>query len=132
MSEAVARHGRDIGEQSVRHLVFNYGSAYGEVLKYLDGLPGMGERLSDRTRVLKAEVLHAVREEMAEKFSDVVFRRTELGVLGDPGEVALSVCAAIMADELGWDEVRVEQELQEVHAMFSAGVLGGRQVETPA
>ncbi len=124
MSQALAQHSHDIGEQSVRHLVLNYGSAYPEVLKYLNHTPEMGERLSDRSPVLKAEVLHSVREEMAEKLVDLVFRRTELGILENPGEPALSSCAAIMAQEMGWDEVRTQQELQEVQALFLEGGLG--------
>ena len=123
-SQALALHGRDLGEQSVRHLVLNYGSAYREVLDYVDHAPEMGERLCDRSQVLKAEVLHAVREEMAQKLVDVVFRRTELGLLGDPGETALCACAAIMAQEMGWDQARTEQELQEVHAIQKCTEMG--------
>jgi glycerol-3-phosphate dehydrogenase len=123
LSQALASHGDSLGERTVRHLVLNHGSAYGEVLEYVQDSPDLGERLSDRTQVLKAEVVHAVREEMAEKLADVVFRRTELGLLGNPGQPALSACAGIMAQAMGWDQSRTERELGEVNAMFSA-VLG--------
>jgi glycerol-3-phosphate dehydrogenase len=58
---------------------------------------------------------------MAQKLADVVFRRTELGSAGNPGEIALKTCAAIMAKELDWDESRIQSEIKEVKAVFSSG-----------
>jgi glycerol-3-phosphate dehydrogenase len=101
----------------MRALVHNHGSAYREVLRYFDADPRWGEPLGAST-VLKAEVVHAVREEMAQKLADVVFRRTDLGTGGYPGEAALMQCAELMALELGWTESRLRQELAEVNAVF--------------
>ena len=70
------------------------------------------------SRVLKAEIVHAVREEMALKLADVVFRRTDLGTGAHPGEEALRVCSDLMASELRWDSGRTQNELHEVNAMF--------------
>jgi glycerol-3-phosphate dehydrogenase len=98
-------------------LIRNYGSEYPGVLKYIDENPEFSGRLGNST-VLKAEVLHAVREEMAEKIGDVVFRRTDLGTGGHPGEEALQACARLMASELGWDEDRVREEVNEVKDEF--------------
>ncbi len=69
--------------------------------------------------VVKAEVLHGIREEMALKLSDVVFRRTELAIAGNSEDAWLKTCAAIMAKELGWNEARTHRELEEVNAVFS-------------
>jgi glycerol-3-phosphate dehydrogenase len=68
--------------------------------------------------VIKAEVIHAVREEMAHKLGDVVFRRTDLGTGGHPGATALQGCAELVAAELGWSKERIQQELAEVEARF--------------
>ncbi len=70
------------------------------------------------SKVLRAEILHGVRAEMACKLSDVVFRRTDLGTAGDPGEELLRDCAALMGAELGWDEARIQKELEEVRGAF--------------
>jgi glycerol-3-phosphate dehydrogenase len=64
---------------------------------------------------MRAEVRYAVREEMAQRLSDVVFRRTELGTAGIPGDEVLSECAAVMQGEFGWSSARVAQECQLVH-----------------
>jgi glycerol-3-phosphate dehydrogenase len=105
----------------IRALVRNHGSAYKEVLRYFAEDPRWGETLGSST-VLKAEVIHAVREEMAQKLADVVFRRTDLGTGGYPGEVALMQCAELMASELGWGEDRSRQELDEANGTFPSRV----------
>jgi glycerol-3-phosphate dehydrogenase len=94
-------------------LIRNYGSAYQEVLKYIDEDPTWAGTLG-LSKTLKAEVVHAVREEMAQKLTDVVFRRTELATGEHPGEAALQSCAELMASELKWDRCRAQQELAEV------------------
>ena len=55
---------------------------------------------------------------MAQKLSDVVFRRTELGSAGYPGNEALNICAETMGAELGWTSTQIQQELQEVQFAF--------------
>jgi glycerol-3-phosphate dehydrogenase len=51
---------------------------------------------------------------MACHLDDIVFRRTDLGTLGNPGMDALQKCAQLMANELGWDTANTEQELARV------------------
>jgi Glycerol-3-phosphate dehydrogenase len=107
-----------LDEKVMRHLAYNYGSAFYEILNYGARDQKWIERLSGSKEVLKAEVLHAVREEMAQKLSDVVLRRTDLGTAMNPGEAALREAANIMAAELGWDEARVKMEIEEVEQIY--------------
>jgi len=93
-------------EEIVRHLIYNYGSEYAEVLKYISENPDWGQTVPNSSEVVKAEVIHGIREEMAQKLSDVIFRRTDLGSVGHPGDECLKTCASIMAAELGWDKTR--------------------------
>ena len=67
-----------------------------------------------RLDLARAETLHAVQEEMAQTLADVVFRRTGLGSAGYPGTDVLTACAQAMAEKLGWDSGRVQQEMQSV------------------
>ncbi|MBE9126152.1 MULTISPECIES: glycerol-3-phosphate dehydrogenase/oxidase [unclassified Coleofasciculus] len=114
LQNAIAKSPDGLNEEVMRRLVYNYGSAYPEVLKYLDeNLKESNEPINDLA-VLKAEVIYAVREEMAQKLSDVVLRRTELGTAGLPGNEVLKICAETMGAEVGWSSAKVEQELQEV------------------
>lgn len=106
-----------IPENAMRSLVHNHGLNYQEVTNRCEENSGMAETLG-RSPVLKAEVVHAIREEMAQKLSDVVFRRTDLGTAGDPGEVAIRDCAEAMRKEIGWTEDRTKDEIGRVEAVF--------------
>ena len=119
--ESVAELGREaarvhpeLGSGVLDALLRNHGSEYERVLAHgqLTPIPG--------TTTLAAEVLHAVREEMASKLSDVVFRRTDLGTAGSPGASALEAAADLMATELGWERSRRDKELEEVLAAYPA------------
>lgn len=105
-------------EEMIQHLIYNYGSAYPEVLRYSDKDVEEGQTVKEDLAILKAEILHGIHEEMAHKLSDVVFRRTGLGTAGHPGDEPLSFCASIMGMELGWSPSRTQQELQEVNEIF--------------
>ena len=70
--------------------------------------------------LIKAEVIHGIREEMAQKLSDVIFRRTELGTASYPGNTCLKACAEIMAAELGWDDTRTQKELEETKDVYAS------------
>ena len=109
-------HGLD--ETVMRHLSYNYGSALGDILFYGDKDKKWLDKIADSEEVLKAEIIHAVQEEMAMKLSDVVLRRTDLGSAGNPGEKALKECAEIMGKELGWDHSKIKQEIDEVSQIY--------------
>jgi glycerol-3-phosphate dehydrogenase len=108
----------DLSEPVLRRLIETYGSAYGEVLRLVRENLAWGQPLELGGPVLKAEAAYAVRAEMAQTLSDVIFRRLGLGAAGHPGAAILRPCAEVMAGELGWDRVRVEKELQDTGALF--------------
>jgi glycerol-3-phosphate dehydrogenase len=56
----------------------------------------------------------AIRSEMAFRLSDVIFRRTPLGILPGPDRTTVEEVARIAGAELGWDDVRQEAEIQDV------------------
>jgi glycerol-3-phosphate dehydrogenase len=99
-------------------LLRNYGSKYQDVLSLIDENSRWSETVGS-TSSLKAEVVHAVRHEMAQTLGDVIFRRTDIGTGENPGGVAVESCAEIMASELGWNADRVEREIRDLNARFS-------------
>lgn len=117
VQEAIECYRLTIDAEAMRSLVHNYGSQYHEVLRYIDEEPTLAETIGS-SRVLKAEVVHAVRDEMAHKLTDVVFRRTDLGTAGNPGEATLRTCAKLMSAEKGWNEGRTQDELSEVTTAY--------------
>jgi len=117
LASAIRQRPPAVSPETIGTLVHQHGTAYREVLKYVIEDLGQAETLPGST-VIRAEVVHAVRHEMAQKLGDVVFRRTDLGTGGHPGEAALRSCAGVMASELSRDNTRVHQEIEEVEAIF--------------
>ena len=122
--EVVQRTG-DNRPDTAEQLARNHGSAYGDVRRVVEQAPQWGETIGT-SQTLKAEVIHAVRAEMAAKLADCVFRRTDLGTAGHPGASALRTCAELMAGELGWSRERVESELAEVQSRFPGALTPGK------
>lgn len=69
-----------------------------------------------------AEIVHLVREEMALKLSDIIFRRTSLGMVPGPGRTTVEEVARVAGAELGWDAIRQEAEIEDV--MREIGIPG--------
>lgn len=115
-------------EADVRRLVYSYGSAYQQVLQFQ---AHQSEPEQSGLEILRAEVLHSIREEMAHHLSDVVFRRTELGSAGSLGDDRLRYCAEVMAAELGWSLDTLNQELAAVERTFTWMQLGQQAAEAP-
>ncbi len=108
-----------VNAETLRHLLQTYGSQYSEILRYYEENPEWGEPVTNGSPLIKAEVIHGIREEMAQNLGDVIFRRTELGTAGYPGDACLRTCAHIVATELGWNKERTQKELEEVKSVFS-------------
>jgi glycerol-3-phosphate dehydrogenase len=118
MRQGVTRRPPGLDIDAARALLQNYGSRSGDVLQYVEENPSWIHTLEGST-VTKAEVVHAVREEMAERLDDVVLRRTELGTAGYPGRPALWECAQLTGIELGWHAIRVRNEIEQMERLFS-------------
>ena len=116
VSQEVQRKPKGLDSEAVRHLVSRYGSAYPEVVEHLDNGAQLAEPVSGISNLLKAEVIHGVRNEMAQRLTDVVFRRTALGMTGAVEDAELNACSAVMSTELGWSEARTQQEVKELKA----------------
>ena len=119
-------HGQ-LPEEILQHLLHTYGSAYGDVTRYIEGDRCWGETVAADTPVTRAEIVHAVRAEMAQKLSDVICRRTELGSAGPPHPDATRVCAEIMSRELGWTRQRTGREIDEFYAAYPAALSFGHR-----
>ncbi len=111
------KQSQGLAEGTIRRLVYNYGSSYPDVLSYYTKEQSNTSEIE--RAVLKAEVLHAIDQEMALKLSDVVLRRTELGSAGNPENEVLKLCAETMGSTLGWSRAKIEQELHEVSQLNS-------------
>ncbi|RMD96468.1 MAG: glycerol-3-phosphate dehydrogenase/oxidase [Calditrichaeota bacterium] len=122
LQEEIAKRPWGLNPSEVRHLVYNYGKSYPEILQYIDENVQWRERVDADQEVLFAEVVHAIREEMAIHLIDVIRRRTELGSAGPPTQDVLKRVAALMATELGWDEGKQQEEIEQALKYYQPGM----------
>ena len=103
---------------TIEHLAHMYGTRLPDMLAEANNRPELREAIGDAGDI-GAQVLFAVREEMALTLSDVVMRRTCMGQIGAPPRAALETASRIMAAELGWDEERRAREIAALAPNFA-------------
>lgn len=114
-----------------RALVRNYGTQIDAVLAYAKDDPPLLRTLGDSTTI-GAEVIHAVRSEMAVTLADVVSRRTDLATGGYPGATVLGEVADLMAAALGHPIHEAAVQIAEVAARFPAWAVEAADGDTRA
>jgi len=107
----------DINRETAIALLRNYGSAYEAVLAYGRGKRHLLQPFKSST-VLRAEIIHGIREEMAISLADLVLRRTDLATGACPADEVLRECAEIAGAELQWDAKRITREINSVKRLF--------------
>jgi glycerol-3-phosphate dehydrogenase len=121
IAQAVRERPPDVSPASIRHLAQAHGRGFPRVLALLNENPSWASTVSPESPVIEAEVIHALRQEMAQTLADVVCRRTPLGAAGIPTSDALQACAGLMASELGWNQARCQQEIEAVKDGYALG-----------
>jgi glycerol-3-phosphate dehydrogenase len=116
--EAAAAGGIELQPAVVQHLVTRYRDRAPDIVR-LAADHGLATPLGPSLPAIRAEVVHAIRAEMALHLTDIVLRRIGLGAAGHPGPEALAACAQAAAAELGWNEGRVAEEIAAVDAFYS-------------
>jgi glycerol-3-phosphate dehydrogenase len=105
-----------VDDDSRRHLARRYGHAAQLVIRLAAVAPELGARISPDLPDIVAEANYAAGHEQARSLADVLLRRTRLGLLdarrlAADGAEGPRLAARAMADELDWDEARLEREL---------------------
>ncbi len=108
---ALARSsGLDIA--TIDHLLGRFGGLIDEVLGLIAERPELGRPLTGSEGYLAAEVVYAVTHEGARHLDDVLARRTRTSVESfDRGTTSARPAAELMGGELGWDDTRLEDEV---------------------
>lgn len=125
---ALAPAGLD--DSTIRALAHNHGTEAPALLRLAAERPQLARRLPGST-VLGAEIVRAARDEMAQTLADAVFRRTDLGTLGHPGDAALEAAARLMADCLGWQAAKRDAEVAQVQARLRLARAGRALLAEP-
>ena len=101
----------DVPLPTLRHLIRLYAGGAADVIRIMCERDDLRAPVGGGVDTIGAEVVHAIRHEMACRLSDIVIRRTGLGSAGPPSADAIASCGRIAAAELGWDDARVSEEV---------------------
>ena len=102
-----------IPELSVDHLLRHYGTEAAGIFNLGSADRRLLRRLLPPHPAIEAEVVHAVRRELAQTVEDVLVRRFHLFYEHpDQGAPACQRVAELMGEELGWDSERVAEEAE--------------------
>jgi glycerol-3-phosphate dehydrogenase len=126
LSMAIEEDSSQISPLTIDHLVRSYGSDYPSVRELITNRKEQAPFDQNSIQVIRAQVLHAVKDEMAITLSDFILRRSGVGSTGRPEEDSLQMSANVMADELKWDENKRVKEIDEVRTVYDQHVLGER------
>jgi glycerol-3-phosphate dehydrogenase len=105
----------ELPEGATDQLAFRYGHAARAVLDVCEERSELAEPIVPGHPDLMAEVVIAARAEQARSVSDVLLRRTRLGLVAEPGlrdAERVEAVAATLGDELGWSSGRVSEEAE--------------------
>ena len=101
-----------------------YGSDRLAINKMIEEKPELGQPLHERLPYLKAEVVWAVRNEMAMTIEDVLSRRTRALLLDARASVEIAPeVAGLMAQEAGFDAEWQQQQVKEYTDLAAAYIL---------
>jgi glycerol-3-phosphate dehydrogenase len=96
----------------IDHLLGRYGGMVDDVLAICDERPDLAAPLEGAEDYLAAEVVYAVTHEGARHLDDVLTRRTRISIeTFDRGIHCARRVAELMAGELGWDQTRLDDEV---------------------
>lgn len=97
-----------------------YGADAIAIQKLIDADGTLGQPLHPALPCIKAQVVWAVRQEMARTLEDVLARRTRALFLNARAALEMAPAVAhLMAAELGWDDAAREKQLASFRAMAS-------------
>ena len=88
-----------VSERVSRNLTLTYGARAGAVLQLVASDPSLAEPVVSDFPVIRAQLVHGVRVEMARRAEDLVWRRTELGLLGPDHAKAVEVAGKVVEAE---------------------------------
>jgi glycerol-3-phosphate dehydrogenase len=124
------RGAADASTAPTKHLRTRYGSDWTEVQGIIDADPTMSRPLVAGLPYCRAEAIHAVRFEYARTVDDVLSRRTRALLLDRGAALAAAPeVARLLATELGWNDARVEIEVQRFSEICSREERAARMSE---
>ncbi|MDH3612271.1 MAG: glycerol-3-phosphate dehydrogenase [Gammaproteobacteria bacterium] len=105
-----------LSARGVDRLLSIYGGRAIDLIEFASAEPLLQKTIDAEQSVLAAEIVFAIREEMARTLIDIVHRRLMLGLNADQGRPLYEMLAVIAADEFGWSDSERHSQIMSLHA----------------
>lgn len=132
--KAVKRQGRALSmnhgwtRATFDHLTHRYGSGLSDLLEQIERQPDLARPLEHAPAYLRAEIHFAATHEQVLHLEDVMTHRTRLVYeVADSGLAAAPEIAQIIADVQGWDQERIDHEIDSYRARVEADAAAARE-----
>ena len=99
----------DWDEEVIDHLAKFHGTGAEDIIRLAEE-ENLKSPIAIDQPTIEAEVVNAIRSEMAITLSDILFRRTELGTLGPLSQQAMETLLTLVAKEMKWSPEETAME----------------------
>ncbi len=106
-------------EDICKHLFFSYGSNVNLIMSMIEKNPKLGQRVTKGLPVTEAEIAYSLKFGMTCKLEDIIFRRTDLASLGNPGDEVLQRVAEQCSQYHRWNTSQMNKEIETVKKRFT-------------
>ncbi len=114
IQEAIDKYSDRLAIKSINHLFSVYGSRASEILALVQDEPELAERIIHNLPDIKAQIVYAVRSELAHTLVDIARRRTTLAIhAGNYGLDLLPVLTETLQKYCGWSQERCDRAVAE-------------------
>lgn len=113
------RYNPQVSPQTVEHLLAIYGARTAEVLALVDESPELAQPIVEGLHDIQAQIVFAVRDEIAHTFVDILRRRTTVAMHHNYGFDALPVVAQVLRKHCGWSEERCDRNIRVYHQFMA-------------
>ncbi|OFZ60192.1 MAG: hypothetical protein A2328_05565 [Bdellovibrionales bacterium RIFOXYB2_FULL_36_6] len=117
----------NIPQVVAERLIKTYGSHCNKIFELINENKSYLNLISENPPIITAEIVYAIRNEMALTLKDVILRRTGMGMLECPSLESIRAVASIISQELGWDKPK---EISEINNLLQVYSLLKKNVET--
>ncbi|MEM8640433.1 MAG: glycerol-3-phosphate dehydrogenase [Cyanobacteria bacterium P01_G01_bin.54] len=107
-----------LSRETVSHLFTLYGSGAQQVLALVDETMELAESISPHLPDIKAQIVYAVNQELAQTYLDITRRRTTLAMQDHYGFNALPILAEVLQKYCGWTEERCDRNRAEYYTFM--------------
>ena len=102
----------NLDEATAKNVLYRYGSSFQQLREILTRNPALSERISPDLPFCKAEILHAIENEMAITLDDILRRRIPLCILTRLPKQLIQDIAEFAAKNLQWSSKRLSHEIK--------------------